>query len=205
MAERSYRWLLWTLVLVGFTLDQGSKYVVFRVLYNEGKDGQYVIVNGAFELLAQSSKERETSAGLLASMRTWSGDVLPKVNQGALFGLGGEYGPLANMIFAIVSILAAVAIVFWSTRATTMRDPSLCAALGLILAGTLGNLYDRLLFSGVRDFLHFHYFEFPVFNVADSCLVCGACLLLIQAFLNQPAPASQEGDQKVLLAAAETK
>jgi lipoprotein signal peptidase len=72
----------------------------------------------------------------------------------------------------------------------------LCAALGLILAGTLGNLYDRLVFNGVRDFLHWDYFyDWPVFNVADCCLVCGAGLLLLQAFgkqapRNSPEPAA---------------
>ena len=57
------------------------------------------------------------------------------------------------------------------------------AALGLILGGTVGNMYDRLVFGGVRDFMHFHHnsFEWPVFNVADCCLVVGAALLLVQA------------------------
>ena len=68
----------------------------------------------------------------------------------------------------------------------------LCAGLGVTLAVTLGNLFDRLVFGGVRDFLHLHYYarEWPVFNVADCCLVCGALLLLVQAF-GQPQPASQ--------------
>ena len=57
----------------------------------------------------------------------------------------------------------------------------LMAALGLILGGTVGNLYDRLVFNGVRDFLYFYYIEWPVFNFADCCLVVGAGLLLVQA------------------------
>src|SRR5207245_2108763 len=100
-----------------------------------------------------------------------------------------EYKHLANGIFAAISVLAALAIIFWSTRPTTARDRALCASLGLILAGTLGNLYDRLIFNGVRDFLYFRLmdgekivFNWPVFNFADCCLVCGACLLLLQAF-----------------------
>jgi lipoprotein signal peptidase len=52
----------------------------------------------------------------------------------------------------------------------------------MILAGTLGNLFDRVVFHGVRDFLYFYWFEWPVFNVADCLLVCGAGLLLLQAF-----------------------
>ena len=47
-------------------------------------------------------------------------------------------------------------------------------ALGLILGGTLGNLYDRVVYDGVRDFIdwHYHDLEWPVFNIADCCLVC---------------------------------
>ena len=38
------------------------------------------------------------------------------------------------------------------------------------------------MFNGVRDWMHFYWFEWPVFNLADCCLVCGAGLLLLQAF-----------------------
>jgi signal peptidase II len=61
-------------------------------------------------------------------------------------------------------------------------------ALGLILGGAIGNLYDRIRFSYVVDFLevkivHYHW---PDFNVADSCIVIGACLLLLEIFRAQP-------------------
>jgi signal peptidase II len=59
-------------------------------------------------------------------------------------------------------------------------------AFGLVCAGALGNIYDNIfqnpeaLFAGeVRDFLQFYWFEFPTFNVADSCICVGAPLLLI--------------------------
>jgi lipoprotein signal peptidase len=165
-------------------LDQLTKYGVFAWLQPQGAgdtQGRRQIVPDAFELLAQFNRVGDVGGS----------DLAPKVNQGALFGLGGEYGYLANGIFAAVSIVAALAIIYWSARRSTARDLSLCAALGLILAGTLGNLYDRLVFDGVRDFLHFYWFEWPVFNVADCCLVCGAFLLLAQALWNQPAPKEQ--------------
>src|SRR5713226_681133 len=199
MAERSYRGLLWTLVLVGLSLDQFSKYTVFKWLYHDGAGGHYEVIPGAFRLLAQfrdpnDPKNRETGDTFGSWLRTLSGEVLPKVNHGALFGFAGEYEIYANTVFAVVSVAAAVAIGFWSTRRATARDGALCAALGLILAGTLGNLYDRVIFNGVRDFLYFYWIEWPVFNFADCCLVCGAFLLLGQAFWNQPSPARQEAE-----------
>src|SRR5207244_9224832 len=106
-----------------------------------------------------------------------------------------QYSSLANGLFALISVLAAVAIAYWSTRPTATRDASLCAALGLILGGTLGNLYDRLIFGGVRDFLYFHYIEWPVFNIADCCLVCGAFLLLAQPTWRHPAKQPHESKE----------
>jgi lipoprotein signal peptidase len=69
---------------------------------------------------------------------------------------------------------------------STRSDGWLSAALGLILAGTVGNFYDRVVFGGVRDFLYFYKINFPVFNGADCCLVCGAAMLLIHAFFLAP-------------------
>ncbi|CAN5172353.1 hypothetical protein BH10PLA2_BH10PLA2_13220 [soil metagenome] len=185
---RSWRGLLWTLAIAGLGLDQISKYAIFKWLYNDGQGGEYVVVPGAFQLLAQFLRgEVDKSTGLLHALRTWSGEVMPRVNQGALFGMGQSYAYISNYIFAGVSLTAAVAIIWWSFRPSAARDKVLCFSLGLILGGTLGNLYDRLVFRGVRDFLYFHWFEFPVFNIADCCLVCGVILLTLQAvFQAQP-------------------
>jgi lipoprotein signal peptidase len=191
MSDRSHTWLLWTLAVIGLACDQGSKYFVFSWLnQNEPGEQKFAVVPDAFELLTQYTSVREPadSRGLASWLRTRSGDLHPRVNHGALFGVFGEYVGLANGLFATISVLAALAIIYWSTLKPTAQDAILCAALGLILAGTLGNLYDRVIFNGVRDFLHWHYaFEWPVFNVADCCLVCGAGLLLTQAFWVQPA------------------
>jgi len=108
---------------------------------------------------------------------------MPRVNHGALFGLMQEHKGGANQVFAGVSVLAAVGILIWVSRRNTSADGWLCAALGLILGGTVGNLYDRLVFNGVRDFLYFYRIDWPVFNVADCGLVVGAGMLLVHAFL----------------------
>ena len=139
MAERSYRGLFWSLVFFGTILDQSTKYIVFRWLYNDGAGDEYPLIPGVFKLLTQFSANREPGGEAFSALRTWSGELLPKVNHGALFGLGGAYITLANTIFAMVSIVAALAIAYWSTRPATARDRFLCIALGLIMAGTLGN------------------------------------------------------------------
>jgi lipoprotein signal peptidase len=182
MAERSYRKLFWSLAATGLVLDQATKYGVFRWLYNGGAGGQHEVVPGAFELLA-----RYTGQPGDTPLRTWSGDMMPEVNHGALFGFLSQHVALANVLFAVISLVAAAAISWWSAKPSARRELGLSAALGLILAGTLGNLFDRLIFGGVRDFMHLHYqsFDWPVFNVADCCLVCGAFLLLGQAFFGK--------------------
>ncbi|HVX14725.1 MAG TPA: signal peptidase II [Pirellulales bacterium] len=125
------------------------------------------------------------------------------LNQGALFGMG--QGKVA--FFAALSGLAALGILYWLFVARAAHDWLLTIALGGIMAGILGNLYDRLgmwtmpgnpgqrVFA-VRDWILVKYQEWiwPNFNLADSLLVCGAGLLMWHAFRSPPKgePASAE-------------
>jgi len=182
MPEPSFRVLLWTLALLGVSLDQATKYGVFAWMAR--------VENHSFSLFSTDSGGFQLVAQYIDGP---DGKPAPHVNQGALFGFLKNYQTLANGGFAVVSLLAALAIGVWSMQPTTARDRWLCMALGLILAGTLGNLYDRIVFNGVRDFLHWNYrFDWPVFNIADCCLVCGAVLLLAQAFLSSAAPKPEQ-------------
>lgn len=194
MADRTYRWLLVSLAAIGLTADLTSKYGVFKWLYKDGQFGdvsrtgnEHDVVPGWFRLISQFDPQAPTSnTPWVHALQTWSAPDMPRVNHGALFGIGGEHKGLANGVFAAVSMAAAIAIVVWGTRPATARERGLMAALGLILGGTIGNLYDRLVFGGVRDFLYFYKVEWPVFNIADCCLVVGAGLLLIQAVFVPP-------------------
>jgi signal peptidase II len=189
MKERSYRSLFWVLAVGGTLLDQVTKYGIFAWLYKPttGPGDDCTVIPGIFELVATYR------------------DGQPVVNHGALFGqrltewlqswglLSQSQPWVDNLLFSVVSVLAAVVIVYWGACRLKPRELALGASLGLILAGTVGNLYDRLVFGGVRDFLHFHYyqsFDWPVFNVADCCLVCGALLLFAHAFWSQPQTAA---------------
>jgi lipoprotein signal peptidase len=198
-ANRSFRWLFWTLVVVGLCLDQGTKYGMFAWLQpandNDGRMHQAEVVADVFYFTTKYTYQSAADDTWRSPLRTISSDLLPEVNHGALWGIGGrdENGSDFNHIFALISVVAAVAIVLWSFRRATAQDRWLCMALGLILAGTLGNLYDRVVFHGVRDFLDWIYlFRFATFNIADSCLVCGASLLLLQALFASPKDEKKE-------------
>jgi lipoprotein signal peptidase len=199
-AQRSYRRLFWFLALYAFLADQGSKYGIFAWLYIDGQGSNQVsVLDGSikFDLSASFTGIHDPGDSPLSLWRTPFGANLPYVNKGALFGLR-LFSESSNLLFGLVSVVAALAIIYWSTRPGTARDGFLCFSLGLILAGTLGNLYDRIVFGGVRDFLHFYdlplpwgFDDWPVFNIADVCLVCGAGLLLLEAMFTSPAPAQQ--------------
>ncbi len=212
-ATRSHRWLLVLLAVVGLTADQSTKYGMFRWLYNDrqatagGKfeswaevkswyptevddahrflaGGRYDVIPGWFGFIAEftAKPDRKPWPHRAEVLQTWSAPEMPHVNEGALFGMGGSTG-MGNTIFAFVSLIAAVGIVVWAALRGRKADRWMSAALGLILGGTVGNCYDRLVFAGVRDFLYFYKINWPVFNVADCCLVCGAIILLGHAFL----------------------
>ncbi len=111
-------------------------------------------------------------------------------NHGALWGLGNDLKH-GSLFFAVLSIAAAIFILYWLFRAGHSTDTKQTVALGLIMAGALGNCHDRLRFGYVRDFVYFHVdsinFDFPIFNFADNMLVVGAALLMLQALRPDPA------------------
>ena len=86
----------------------------------------------------------------------------------------------------LFSIFAAVMVGVMLWRAGRTITPT-SVALALILGGALGNLYDRIRYHYVIDFIEVHiiHYHWPDFNVADSCIVIGACLLLIEIFRPQ--------------------
>jgi len=64
-------------------------------------------------------------------------------------------------------------------------------ALALVFAGALGNVHDRIVYGSVVDFIEVHIFSYhwPDFNVADSSIVTGACLLMLDSLLPKKTPA----------------
>jgi signal peptidase II len=110
-------------------------------------------------------------------------------NTGAAFSMFAESTSpttIRNILiaFSVFAVLILVAMLWRVGRTLTVSS----VALALILGGAFGNLYDRVRYHYVVDFLevHIHTYHWPDFNVADSCICIGACLLLIEIFRPQP-------------------
>lgn len=111
------------------------------------------------------------------------------LNTGAAFSMFAEsLSPVLVRNSLVAFSLVAIVVVLGMIWRVGARWSLSGVALGLILGGACGNLYDRWKFSYVIDFLEVHivHYHFPDFNVADSCIVTGACLLLLEIFRNQP-------------------
>lgn len=91
-------------------------------------------------------------------------------NSGAAFGLAQSGG----LVFLAASLVVSGAIVYYTFKNQTSLGADVL--LGLVLGGTLGNGYDRLVHGWVTDFITVHWW--PVFNVADSAISIGVVLLL---------------------------
>jgi len=182
------------LVLLGTVADLGSKWWVFNRLGLPGQQPPWVLVPGVLSL--------ETT-----------------YNEGALFGLGDGL----SWLFALLSLAALGGILLWLAWGRAIQDRWLVVALGLVVAGILGNLYDRLGLHGlswhrvvlhadgsvrhhpgdpvraVRDWIHVYYydkFDWPVFNIADSLLVCGVLMLVVHAWLLEPPARKKSAEEK---------
>ncbi|MEP7024575.1 MAG: signal peptidase II [Actinomycetota bacterium] len=104
-------------------------------------------------------------------------------NRGAAF----SSAPAATILFTCLAVAVSVLIL---TKAPLLRSAGWAVALGLLLAGATGNLCDRLLRApgigrgAVVDFIDLQHLA--TFNIADSCLTCGAVLAILMALRGAP-------------------
>ena len=141
--------------------------------------------------LAIVGLDRLTKLWIVAHIKMGHAIVLiPKVfrlthvlNTGAAFSMF-ESSPSPALVrnllvaFSLLAVVVVLALLWKMGRSVTMTS----VALALILGGAIGNLYDRIRLQYVVDFLEVHIFSYhwPDFNVADSAIVVGACLLLLE-------------------------
>lgn len=167
------------LVLAGVAWDLASKEYVFATLGLPGRSDWEWEVDGIVWFVLQTN-----------------------LNYGALWGIGQGW----TSVFAGLSLVAVVGVLYFLFVMKQARSWWLTVSLGFVLAGALGNLYDRLGLHGlidprtgeaayaVRDFLYFRLFDtfdWAIFNFADTYLVTGAIMLIVHSLQSESAPAPE--------------
>ncbi len=189
-ARRSPRaWIvLFVVVVVGLTADLTSKRLAFERVADAPVELRYdEVVSGSFTIPWHQGVE-VIPPDLL--------DFRLVLNRGAVFGVG-QGRRAVFVVFTVAAIIVAIGVFGWWTRADAFVAH---LAIGLVLAGGLGNLYDRVSIGAVRDFFYmFPRRELPlglswpggtteifpwVFNLADVELLVGMGLLLIHVHLS---------------------
>lgn len=119
-------------------------------------------------------------------------------NPGAAWGMFRSLPPhIRGPFFHLVSI-AAVVLITWYFSKLSGKDPQEKWALWglpLVLGGAIGNYIDRIARAFVIDFLEAHWYDkaaWPSFNVADSAIVVGVGLLMVDAFVRKDEPAKEK-------------
>jgi signal peptidase II len=105
-------------------------------------------------------------------------------NKGISFGMMDNQSSHAAPALIALSLMIALALAAWLARSA---QKTIAVALSLIIGGALGNVVDRVRFDAVEDFIDFHLEQhhWPAFNVADSCIVIGAGILMLISLLDK--------------------
>lgn len=187
---RSFRaWAVLLFVLIGgLTLDIWSKYATFEYVAGEPVElnRDRILQNGDHNPIPRHEGRTVLPGGLL--------DFRLVINHGAVFGIGQEQRGFFIAFTAIAIVVGLFAFAMMTTPGQWLAH----IGIGLVLAGGIGNLYDRIVYGVVRDFLHmlpdWHlpfgltWFGgarevFPwVFNIADVLLLTGMALLLFHFY-----------------------
>ncbi|MWV45212.1 lipoprotein signal peptidase [Paenibacillus sp. HJL G12] len=160
------------LALIAFLVDQSTKFMIAKQL----EIGEEIPVIGNFFLITSSR------------------------NRGAAFGIL----PNQRWFFVVVTVVVVIAIIWYMQRVRKSSSRKLLpVALSLVLGGAIGNFLDRALNGEVVDFLMFNFgsYTFPIFNIADSCIVVGVALIILDSLIDlnktTPESKSQEGNEIV--------
>lgn len=125
-------------------------------------------------------------------------DLTHWLNQGAAFSLFANSASPHTVRWGLIAftLLAAIAVFIAMIRLGS-RFTLTTIALALILGGALGNAHDRIAYGSVVDFIDVHIFShhWPDFNVADSSIVIGACMLLLDSILPKKKRETETTDQ----------
>ncbi len=106
-------------------------------------------------------------------------------NYGAAFSFLSDQPGWQRWFLSVTTTAISLGILYWLSRLKASQK-LLIIALTLVLGGALGNLYDRLMYGYVVDFIDWYVgsYHWPAFNIADAAICLGAVLLIIDTIVN---------------------
>ena len=110
-------------------------------------------------------------------------------NSGAFLSMGSDSNPTVKLIFLLIVPAIVLGVVLYYVITDKTLDKKSIIGFSCIAGGGIANVYDRLLFGSVTDFLYMDFggvFKTGVFNIADMSVTTGMILLLISSFINRP-------------------
>lgn len=145
-------------------------YVIYLILY---------AVMLAADLISKHIAEANMKLGQTIPVIRNVFHITYVMNEGAAFSIFS-----GKQTFLVIITAAAMLAVIIYIAVKRPKNPLIMTSLTMILAGGTGNLYDRIVLNGVRDFFDFRIINFAVFNIADIFVVCGALLLMLYLWLS---------------------
>jgi len=113
-------------------------------------------------------------------------DLILTWNKGVGFGLLQAHSLWGKVGLIGLALGISIGLGIWLWRTT---DKLLLIGLSMIIGGAIGNIIDRLRFGAVVDFIYVHVYilgyHFPAFNVADSSITVGVCLILLESYMRK--------------------
>ena len=113
-------------------------------------------------------------------------NIVKVENYGISFGLFASSTIFIKKLIVIFNIVVCLCLFYLLSSKSNYRKPNVfLVAISMIISGAIGNVYDRIKFGYVRDFIDCHIFDkhWPAFNVADSCICIGVGLWIILEIL----------------------
>jgi len=122
-------------------------------------------------------------------------DLVMAWNKGVSYGLFQAEGMGGVILLILFALLVVGGLSLWLARVTHWR---MALAIGLVIGGALGNVYDRFVYGAVADFFSFHAWGYYwyIFNVADIWIVLGVMLIFLDSMLGEGGEKAEPGGEE---------
>ncbi len=170
--------LAYSLIIFILLIDQLSKWLVIEGIFKSelGQPGVGLDI--------WLTKIPQPPLGFVQMKITEFFNLVMVWNKGVNYFMPGDLQADPIIMAALASLLT-LALLIWMIRS---KQPFIILPLAAIIGGAISNIWDRIRFGGVADFLDFHAFgwHWPAFNVADASIVIGVAVILVDGVILEP-------------------